>query len=112
NFIGIDIIPCFHPVKRQVLYIYDRKITLNNLKNNWVCEKGQKTTSIENYLYSKARECKIEFKFGEIFDLSQIRIEKTDEPKCIVATGLEKELYAELEIRQVVIKGCRGRQLK
>jgi len=108
KYIGINLAACFHPVNEHTFYFYGRKSIVNSPENSYVCEKGPRSSSIESYLFSIAESLDIKFNFNMPFNLKDIKSDKLGNPQCIVATGLEQELYHELKIKHVNITGFRS----
>ena len=108
EYIDIDVSSCFNPVKRHIFYFYGRKSKLDKPKNSYVCEKGPHPSSIENFLYSKAKKYGVEFVFSEVFDEKAIHLKGMDGYRCIVATGLEVESYKILDIKHTIVQGFRS----
>lgn len=110
EYIDIDLSPCFQPVTKHTFYFYGRKFVLNYPDNSYICEKGQRNSSIEYYLFSLAKSIDIQFTFGVPFNLEHTRLRqrRTDTPQCIIATGLEQKPYRELNIKHVNITGFRS----
>ena len=111
NYIGIDVTPCFRPVRRHIFYFYGRKSFLDMPKNSYVCEKGQRSTSIESYLYSEAKNFGARFIFNEPFDSTINMCLNTESRQCIVASGLDQKPYQALNIKHVTIQGFRSSQI-
>lgn len=110
QYINIDLTPCFHPLEKHIFYFYGRKSQIYTPNNSYVCEKGPRSSSIENYLYSKAKELEVRFVFGELFDSNSMKHLKTSASQCIVATGLEQKPYQTLDIKHATIHGFRSYQ--
>ena len=102
NFIGIDITQCFKPVEKHTFYFYGNESILINPDNSYVCEKGNNTNSIENYLYKTALEHKVRFSFNHEYK------GHSDKSETIVATGLEQQPYIDLGIKHSLIQGYRS----
>jgi flavin-dependent dehydrogenase len=111
EYIGIDLAPCFRPVKKHTFYLYGRKIVLDAPIDSYVCEKGHRPSSIENHLYSQAVTIGVRFDFDEAFDLIKVKHLNTETQRCIVATGLETKPYRDLGIRHAVLIGFRSSQI-
>lgn len=75
---------------------------------SYICEKGPQQASIEHHLYTLANEANVKFIFGEASDIEAISSSKIKDPKCIIATGLDKKPYRDLKIRHSVIEGYRA----
>ncbi|NLD35617.1 MAG: NAD(P)-binding protein [Desulfatiglans sp.] len=109
KYINVDLSKCFQPVKKHTFYFYGRKINVEDPGNSYVCEKGSRATSIENYLYQEAKKNRVEFNFGEDFDLKKISYSRDSVIKpCIVATGLEIDAYRLLNIKHSLVQGFRA----
>jgi len=108
EYIGIDLNPCFLPVNKHTFYFYGRKSFVNSPENSYVCEKGQRSSSIESYLYSIAESLDIKFGFNIPFKLEDVKPDKSGDLRCIVATGLEPKPYRALGIQNVKITGYRS----
>ncbi|MBA7519511.1 hypothetical protein ES705_11590 [subsurface metagenome] len=108
EYIDIDITPCFQPVTKHTFYFYGRKVEIHAPVDSYVCEKGQRPSSIESYLYSEAKNIGVRFVFGEAFDPRNIERLNKGAHKCIVATGLEDKAYRELDIKYASIQGFRS----
>lgn len=110
EYIGIDVAPCFHSVKKHTFYLYGRTFILDTPVNSYVCEKGPRPSSIESYLCSQAEKLGVRFVFGEAFDLESIKLLNMETHRCIVATGLEHKPYRDLGIKHAAIQGFRSSQ--
>jgi len=108
EYLGIDISSCFSPVKKHVFYFYGRKSIIDVPVNSYVCEKGQRLASIENFLFGEAQRCGVDFVFNETLDSSGLRLRRSCSSGCIVATGLEAELYKVLDIKHAAVRGFRA----
>jgi len=108
EYIDIDVSSCFNSVKRHTFYYYGRKSVVDMPNNSYVCEKGQRSFSIENFLYSEAKRYGVKFVFGETLDPKAINLKRAYGYKCIVATGLEIELYKTLDIKHTIVQGFRS----
>jgi hypothetical protein len=108
EYIGIDLAPCFHAVKKHTFYLYGRKFIFDIPSNSYICEKGKRASSIESYLYSEAKKLGVRFVFGETFDSKIIKHTKTETYQCIVATGLGQKPYQYLDIKHVTIQEFRS----
>ncbi|HVN96224.1 MAG TPA: hypothetical protein VMT62_07340, partial [Syntrophorhabdaceae bacterium] len=108
TYIGIDISSCFTPVKRHTFHFYGRVSETHMPKNSILCEKGPRSSSVESFLFSEAKDQGVEFFFGETFDLKTANLKSKDGHKCIVATGLEETPYETLDIKHVNVQGFRG----
>jgi len=106
--IGIDIAPCFHAVKKHTFYFYGRKSENHSPANSYVCEKGQRPSSIENYLYLQAKKFGVRFVFAEAYDSKNIERPMTETQPYIVAAGLEYKPYIDLDLKHVTIQGFRS----
>jgi len=111
KYIDIDITSCFHPARKLVYYLYGNKIKINNPKDSYICEKGRRSSSIENYLYSEAKKLGISFVFGDTFDPKIYKHSITETHQCIVATGLEPKPYQDLDIKHTNIQAFRSSQI-
>lgn len=110
EYIGIDISPCFSPVKRHVFYFYGHVSAADMPEKSVVCEKGPRPSSIESFLYREAVKQGVEFVFGEALTSQDLRLRLRDGHKCIVATGLENGPHEVLGIRRKSIQGFRASQ--
>lgn len=110
KYIDIDISSCFHPAKKQIYYLYGNKLKIYNPKNSYICEKGQRSSSIENYLYSEAKKLGIRFVFGKTFNPTIYKHSNAETSQCIVATGLEPKPYHDLDIKYTIIRAFRASQ--
>jgi hypothetical protein len=109
KYIDIDLSKCFQPVKKHTFYFYGRKVEIEKPKDSYVCEKGPRPSSIENFLYLEAKKIGVEFMFGESFDLGRcLSLGVSEVSQSIVATGLEIETYRLLEIKCKLVQGFRG----
>lgn len=85
EYIDIDITSSFTPCRRLAIYIRNKKNELNTGEMHLV-ERGGRNTSIDNFLYKKALDCGVKFKFNTLVK------KMSDIPEgSIVATGLVKE---------------------
>lgn len=111
EYVGVDIAGSFHAVKQHSFYFYDRKRVMDAPQNSYICEKGPQKTSIEHSLYTQAVRAGVDFAFGDMFTMKDIRSAKTESPECIIATGLELQTYRDLQIRHAVVHGYRALQV-
>jgi len=108
KYIGIDLSPCFQRTRSHTYYLYGRKYSDINLENNYICVKGAYSDSIENYLYEVALEHGVEFSFERCLDAKSIAKQHQGSEAIIAATGLESQLYRELGIRHMNVRGYRA----
>ena len=108
KYLDIDISSCFSPVRKHVFYFYGRKSIVDVPANSYVCEKGQRSSSIECFLFKKAMDLGVKFVFGETFNPKNLRLLRLDSHAFIVATGLESEPYKALGVRHSRVQGFRA----
>ncbi len=85
RYIGIDISPCFIPVKRFRMIVEKEKFDLNP-DHYYLVERGGRKTSLDTYLYNMAVDMGVKV----LFDHYVRRLEDIPE-RAIVATGFNKE---------------------
>jgi flavin-dependent dehydrogenase len=85
RYIGIDISPCFVPVKRFRMIVEKEKYNLNPA-NYYLVERGGRKTSIDTYLYNIAVDMGIKV----IFDQYIRRLQDIPD-RAGVATGFNRE---------------------
>lgn len=85
RYIGIDISPCFIPVKRFRMIVEKEKFDLNPA-HYYLVERGGRKTSIDTYLYNLAVDMGVKV----LFDHYVRRLEDIPE-RAIVATGFNKD---------------------
>lgn len=103
EYIGIDLSDCFRRVNSITFYRYGRK-KIFTLENMYICERGPRKGSIEARLYERAADAGVAFHLVDKLDLSQL----TDPQNTIIATGLEANVYKQLNIPHVPIYGYRA----
>ena len=111
KYLDIGISSCFSSVREHVFYFYGRKSVVDMPMNSYVCEKGQRPGSIENYLFKEAVRYGVDFIFGESLSLSTLHTHKLDGTGIIVATGLETELYKAFDLKHSPVGGFRASKL-
>ena len=111
RYLDIDISCCFSSVKKHVFYFYGRKSIIDEPKNSHVCEKGQRSSSIENFLFREAERRGVDFIFNEALDLNTLHLHRLDGTGCIVATGLEIEPYKAFDLKYSPVGGFRASKL-
>lgn len=107
-YIGIDVSPCFRPVKNHTFFFYGRQSKIEEPCNSYVCEKGPRDSSLENYLYKEALKAGVSFKFETPLDLETVGQKNGDTLPVVVATGLERAPYDQLGIKHATIHGYRS----
>jgi flavin-dependent dehydrogenase len=108
QYIGIDLTGCFKPVKRHNIFFYDKIKSIEMPDQSYICEKGPQSSSIDQILYLQAEKAGVKFIFGEPLNLGDLCGPKTKNTSYIVATGLEKQPYLDLNIKHRVIQGYRA----
>jgi flavin-dependent dehydrogenase len=108
QYIGIDLSACFHPVKRHNIFFYDKIKSLEMPEQSYICEKGPQPSSIDQILYLQAEKAGVKFIFGEPFTIGDVCDSKRKETEYVVATGLERQPYLDLDIKHRVIQGYRA----
>lgn len=85
RYIGIDISPCFTPVKRFRMIVEKEKFDLNPA-NYYLVERGGRKSSIDTYLYNMAVDMGVKV----LFDHYVRRLEDIPD-RAIVATGFNRD---------------------
>jgi len=103
KYIGVDLSHCFRKVDSITFYRYGRKTTFA-LEDMYVCERGHREGSLDTFLYKKAVDAGVRFHPLVKLDVSRLKTGRN----VIVATGLEIEVYQQLDIPYMPIYGYRG----
>jgi len=104
RYIGVDISPCFTPVKRFRTIIQKKKYDLNPV-NYFLVERGGRKTSIDTYLYNIAVDMGVKVHFDHYIR----RLEDIPE-RAVVATGFNKEGMEAIGIPYEVGTGAYARK--
>lgn len=103
RYIGIDLSPCFRQVRSITFYRHGRKKTFT-LENMYACERGPREGSLDSYLYEKATQVGVVFHPSTVLDADRLDSSRN----TIVATGLDTDVYRQLDVPSVPIIGYRG----
>jgi flavin-dependent dehydrogenase len=110
EYIGIDISPALKPVERSSLMIWGRKVEMKPRPGlpMYMVERGSRKSSLDSFLYRKAREAGVKVRFGKAFETRKDFMDLP--PGSIIATGLERRTFEALGIphnigHAVVAKG-------
>ncbi len=104
EYIDIDITPGFSLCKRFMLFLKNQSYNLPPGEFHLV-ERGNRKTSLDNFLYNICLECGIKFHFNNM--ISTLK----DVPEGgIVATGLNKEGLDAVGLPSMVGHGCYARK--
>lgn len=115
EYIGIDITPAVKPVVRNSLMLWGRKIEMKPRPALpvYMVERGSRKSSLDSFLYQRAREKGVNLEFGQAF---QTRKDFLDlPPGSIIATGMDRRTFEILGIphnigHAIVAKGKVGDQ--
>ncbi|MEW6552656.1 MAG: FAD-dependent oxidoreductase [Actinomycetota bacterium] len=109
EFIGVKLEPPqVTPTRALRFYCFGERIDMDGtLMSLHAVERGTRSTSIENYLYERARDAGVEFEFGwqlrSQADLAELP------PGSIIATGLHAEPFLALNIPYQNVYGYTSR---
>jgi flavin-dependent dehydrogenase len=101
EYIGMDLSDCFRRVNSITFYRYGCKKTFI-LENMYICERGPRKGSLETCLHERAADAGVAFHLIDRLGLS------FTPQNTIIATGLEANVYKQLNIPHVPIYGYRG----
>lgn len=104
EYLGIDLSDCFSPVKSAMVYSYGKKFRLDS-KDLYLVERSKRDTSIDSFLYKLALREGVNFGFSKNFKSTEFR---GIQGKIIVASGLYKEMYENLNLSYYLIRGYRA----
>lgn len=99
NYIGMDLTPCFPPVREGRYYIRGRGYRMNTMPLR-VVERGPRKTSLDTHLYNEALRAGVKFEFGHL-----VKDFKDLPPKTIVATGLNPEGFEGMDVPHLIVQG-------
>lgn len=91
-YIGVDVSGCFTPVETFRIAVRNRRYALNP-EGYHLVERGGRKTSIDSFLYDRAKEMGARFFFGHY-----VRNLKDVPERAVVATGFNKEAMEALGI--------------
>ncbi len=99
NFIGFDIAPAVRFIEGSSQMVWGKQYMLRPRAELplYMVERGSRKTSLDNFLYEKAREAGVTVKFGHLLGSKEDFMELP--PGSIIATGLEKLPYEALGIK-------------
>ena len=98
QYIGVDVSPALKPVERSSLMLWGRKVEMKPRPGLplYMVERGSRKSSLDSFLYRKARESGVHIEFGQAFET---RKDFEDlPPGSIIATGLERRAFDALGI--------------
>ncbi len=104
EYLGIDLSDCFSPVKLGMVYSYGKKFRLDS-KDLYLVERSGRDTSIDSFLYKVALKEGVNFRFSKNFKSTELQ---SIQGKIIVASGLYKEMYENLNLSHYHIRGWRA----
>jgi flavin-dependent dehydrogenase len=110
EYIGIDISLALKPVEWSSLMIWGRKVEMKPRPGlpMYMVERGSRKSSLDSFLYQKARKAGVKVQFGKAFETLKDFMDLP--PGSIIATGLERRTFEALGIphnigHAVVAKG-------
>ncbi|MGQ9474554.1 MAG: NAD(P)/FAD-dependent oxidoreductase [Actinomycetota bacterium] len=96
EYIGIDLAPVFHPLKRCPFYFHEAVFHPPlEVLDMYTVERGNRPTSLDTLLYDEARKLGVEFRFNSPLrreDLSRLP------ENTIIACGLTPSVYEMLDL--------------
>jgi len=104
SYIGIDVSPCFTPVKTFRTVVEKDRYVMNR-KNYYLVERGGRKTSIDTYLYDIAVDMGAKVFFDHL-----VRDLKDVPERAVVATGFNKEGMEALGIPYEIGTGACARK--
>ncbi len=109
DFIGVELLPPYvTPTLEFPIYVYGKRyLVAGNRLHLHSVERGSRSTSLDVYLFEKAREVGVEFELG--VELSSQRDFASLPPNTIVATGLEVEPFLALRRPYLPVYGFIGK---
>jgi flavin-dependent dehydrogenase len=104
DYIGIDLSHCFTPVKSGIVYTYGKKFSLDS-KGLYLVERSSRDTSIDSFLYKMALKKGVNFRFSKNLKFTELG---SIQGKIVIASGLYKEMYENLNLSHYLIRGWRA----
>jgi len=93
QYIGIDLSPAVKPLERNSLMLWGRHYEMKTRPALplYMVERGSRKSSLDSFLYQKARESGVKVRFGQTLETQKDF--KDLPPGSIIATGLERRPF-------------------